>query len=614
MKRFYTVKEASEILGFSTNTVYKYLDEGKLKGVRIGQGRFKIPKDELAPYLSTSEKVEQVIEREVVGDKIALTKAVDGLDQAVKGISGDYIFFRLFSGFFMVGVGIIYLIWKTSLEVIFWNSSYFVSLGLILAGLITLYGGITWKRNQKLDFYGQAFSLLVLALASFASVISGHYGSFVLLISLFAVSLTQIFRGISFCHEHASSFREFTYLTSLAYLLMGILLFFRPETFVIKELAALITNNKGAFVLLWLFGIGLPIFYMHTPQGQTSKTDLWIIPIFSVLALGMTFGLIDMGEWSSAYGIYLYCLTGLFLTWWKGTGRDVGDFSFHSLFLIFGWVSTTVVLGLLALYGFQEKLKDSTLERMQTSLSNVSRDIDYQFEQSSSALVTYINNLELKEAVSANDSEKAVLAARVIYDQIPNLTRVSVYDKNGTLLAVYPKNPLLLGKNYSSRDYYRVTKTSFKPYISTDYESGSETQSVIQTQPIFDENEIVGIVGISYNLEHLSSSNQAPATEGNVYAFDATGRYVLNLETDAIGKEVGGEVLDQKDVGTFKNEKVLRVYDGVTTPRWILYLERSSEEVVKRLNNLNLLITLVIIVNSGISIAAGLALSKKWKK
>lgn len=54
MKKFYTVKEAAKILGFSTNTVYTHLEEGSLTGKRVGgRGRFKIPYSELAPYLET---------------------------------------------------------------------------------------------------------------------------------------------------------------------------------------------------------------------------------------------------------------------------------------------------------------------------------------------------------------------------------------------------------------------------------------------------------------------------------------------------------------------------------------------------------------------------------
>jgi len=52
-KRFYSVKETAKILGVSTNTVYKYLDEGSLKGKRLNnRGRFKIPFSEVAPYLA----------------------------------------------------------------------------------------------------------------------------------------------------------------------------------------------------------------------------------------------------------------------------------------------------------------------------------------------------------------------------------------------------------------------------------------------------------------------------------------------------------------------------------------------------------------------------------
>jgi len=61
-KRFYSVKETAKILGVSTNTVYKYLDEGSLKGKRLNdRGRFKVPFSELAPYLGgeTSTKVSE---------------------------------------------------------------------------------------------------------------------------------------------------------------------------------------------------------------------------------------------------------------------------------------------------------------------------------------------------------------------------------------------------------------------------------------------------------------------------------------------------------------------------------------------------------------------------
>src|SRR3990172_2202327 len=202
MKRFYTVKEASEILGFSTNTVYKYLDEGKLKGVRIGQGRFKIPKEVLAPYLSTAEKVESVVQQEVIGEKIALAKAAETIDEAVEKGSGDFVFFRLFSGFLMLGAGVIYLIWRENLVQLFPYSSYFVSLGLILSGALALYGAINWRKNPRLDLVGHIFSILVLAIASLVALLSSHFGAFILFVSLSVVSITQVVRGLKYCYEN----------------------------------------------------------------------------------------------------------------------------------------------------------------------------------------------------------------------------------------------------------------------------------------------------------------------------------------------------------------------------------------------------------------------------
>lgn len=52
MDKIYTVKEAAKILGFSTNTVYKYLEDGKIQAARgQAQGRFRIPKQSLEEFL-----------------------------------------------------------------------------------------------------------------------------------------------------------------------------------------------------------------------------------------------------------------------------------------------------------------------------------------------------------------------------------------------------------------------------------------------------------------------------------------------------------------------------------------------------------------------------------
>lgn len=51
--KLYTVKEAAKLVGVSTNTLYKYLDEDRIhaaRGSRL-QGRFRIPESALEEFL-----------------------------------------------------------------------------------------------------------------------------------------------------------------------------------------------------------------------------------------------------------------------------------------------------------------------------------------------------------------------------------------------------------------------------------------------------------------------------------------------------------------------------------------------------------------------------------
>lgn len=54
--KLYSVKKAANLIGCSTNTLYKYLNEGRIKASRgtQQQGRFRIPQKSLEEFLGTS--------------------------------------------------------------------------------------------------------------------------------------------------------------------------------------------------------------------------------------------------------------------------------------------------------------------------------------------------------------------------------------------------------------------------------------------------------------------------------------------------------------------------------------------------------------------------------
>lgn len=57
MPATYTVKQVSKLLGYSTNSIYTFLKEKRLKGVRIGKGRFRIPQSQINTFLQVDRGV-----------------------------------------------------------------------------------------------------------------------------------------------------------------------------------------------------------------------------------------------------------------------------------------------------------------------------------------------------------------------------------------------------------------------------------------------------------------------------------------------------------------------------------------------------------------------------
>lgn len=62
--KLYTVKEAAKIVGVSTNTLYKYLDEDRIHAARGSaiQGRFRIPESALEEFLGVKLSEPEPIE------------------------------------------------------------------------------------------------------------------------------------------------------------------------------------------------------------------------------------------------------------------------------------------------------------------------------------------------------------------------------------------------------------------------------------------------------------------------------------------------------------------------------------------------------------------------
>ncbi len=84
---------------------------------------------------------------------------------------------------------------------------------------------------------------------------------------------------------------------------------------------------------------------------------------------------------------------------------------------------------------------------------------------------------------------------------------VSVYDPDGTMRAIYPSQPALLGQNFAFRDWYKGVTRQWRPYVSEVYQSAVPPhQTVVAIAvPITDEaGNPTGILMAPYALDSIS--------------------------------------------------------------------------------------------------------------
>lgn len=610
MKRFYTVKEASEILGFST--VYKYLKEGKLKGKRIGRGRFKIPYEELEPYLPINDKVEHIVGERVQGEKI--TKTLNSLADGVKGIAPgvrDFIFFRFFIGIEILGAGFINLFWVNG-GLLSGPRNILPSVILIGIGTFSIITSLYWQKLKKANIAVHAVLIAGLLLVSGLSVASGKYYLGVFLGSFAFLFLTHIIRGFENCCENATFKKEFIFFSVIATTIMGILTLISPEILTVNLLSNFAEINSTSFAVFWFGLIVFPFGYLLFPGKEDSRLANWIFGLNAITSFFVASGAANRGMWDLSFGAFIYGIFLSFLLWWSSRGAPIVEKEFHLVGAAFFWIALAVILGLLAIQSLQEKLKAATLERMQASLSVITTNFENIFSESEGIVDSETKRQDIAAIILSGDAEAATFASSVIYEKSGKLRTVFFMDADGEALGTYPRNELVESANFSSREYFRVARATLRPYVTSLFETILNIPSIVQAIPVFSGNSFVGAVILTPDLAEISKNFQNPASGGLLYAFDEKGKYVLHPDETKIGSDVPKEVLKGKELGIVKNGN-LRVFEYDPKSRITLYLERDSLSLFEKTLTIHNLIFLVIVVNAGLSLAAAFVLARKWK-
>ena len=172
-----------------------------------------------------------------------------------------------------------------------------------------------------------------------------------------------------------------------------------------------------------------------------------------------------------------------------------------------------------------------------------------------------------------------------------------ITDKRGVLWANFPVFPEAIGRDLSSRDWYRGTSSHWKPYISTVFQLivGDKPLAVAVCVPVLDEKErAIGILATSQRLGFLVDHVQRVplSTNSAVTVIDRAGHILYSNEFPYRGNIVAYRLYSILEAMLKEKQQQLKMTDPqkdqgtryltvvpVGDSGWSVVIERSLQDI-----------------------------------
>lgn len=551
MAATYTVKQVADILGYSTNSIYTFLKAKRIKGVRVGKGRFRVPQSEInrlllvkkgeAPELPTAQPMQ---ERTAEGIKETISSHPVQFSIFGKLQVGMPNIFDWYIGIGAVVAGLaIYLFNKSFDSVQFSHVAPFIAapqIILICGGIGVIATNIfvppraIWEKifYALLGLAGTCLTILLISTGdidgafiygSLTLVIwiammipLGGIASFSLYITLLAISsaiVPIVSRGDIHVTEFILTFASAPWIMSLV---LGILaLMYIPA-------------------LWWSYRNNRHIFWMCT----------WIAAIiYFALALWYANG----QYWARSFFFIVTALAAAFLGPWEELQLSRNRKERLLMIGTLGSIGAILLIGVTVVYLMQVNIIATVKRENQHKVAYAQVLTQSILEGVESTLVGVASDSDLVAAVTTPDIDVLNTVSRTIMDSNPNIRRILILDAKGDGINIYPFGTFD-EKNLAFRDYFIAARDTGKPYISNLFTAlvDQANRSVISVAaPIQGKNNVFsGVIVASLDLGHISDELQkiaVPERKEYVRIVDSSGKIVADPDINEIGKTVAAD-------------------------------------------------------------------------
>lgn len=546
-KSTYTVKEVARLLGCSTNTVYKHLDNGSIKASRLGvEGRFRIPAAE--------------VDRILLERGTALQTST-GYTIRKTGDSPDI--FDWFIGFLSMGLGFtqfinpVYAYEQESL-INFVPYINGISIPLFIGGVLLL-GFDIYNLNKRFKhivlylFMGILYSLLGGIFISQNSVLSVGYLPVAAILIISAIKRTDFYA-------------RYMIFVNIMFLLLGLGFLKWPKSFEIFNLFNATSIPRNIFMIVW--SIGLIISFYFSFKVFKRNSIFVKITAFMVGAISLLYAVVCFanGFWGrSIFGIITGTFSFIipFADQFNSFGVKTKKEGVVSLL----WLIGIFFAGSLVLRTVYSSFQKIVLEQMVNKVESASVITKNFMDGNTSILAAFSDDNELPRLLSEEKltSELDDEMKQIYLSANSAFLRVIITNSAGKIIDTYPFYLQSQNVNISDRDYFTVPAATGRSLVTqfiTPNSPGLEPTILISFPVLDGNNKFLGEVLASVDISQLQSCLKkiSPDGETEFIVTDANGNYMLNPNP---AKKIGKAPVDSLSMAAISGESgSIVTYDG----------------------------------------------------
>lgn len=547
MSQTYTVRQVADILGYSTNSIYTFIKEKRIKAVRVGRGRFRIPLTELDRLLlhksgqtttpltvptpqpqwngsrgGIEEPADHTILDVLAAPRVSQTHFPSFFDWFIGMCAitlGASLF--IFSPTFGEAIAAPYLVWKP----VFQGTLIAAGIGLLLTDIL----------EEKSKYWHSLFHILL---------ILGLTGVAWWLYSMRDISGAFLFGGLVAVTILVSMVRlgavgGFTlyiaFLTSVA----------GPATILLVPTDPHVAWAYGGFSGMHLLVVGLGLtggllLLWAYRRKRLVYFGLLLLTVIGLLALSLWFVLHSL--WDHAFFMLLMALFCLLAPVWRSLPLQRPEVRRQAFMLL-----AAVLFLLLLAMGTVAVLQMNMFEYAQTDLAQ-KRDygrlfVESVIEEGQIAVKGAAQNPLVVAAFTGKDEEALMGLGRTIFETNPYFSRVLFVAESGEVLSYYPlSGGQLTTSDIGFRDYFLQAVRDKKLVMSDVFETVNElrVKRVVLAAPVVNsQKSVVGVIVAGFSLETMGAKLQSIATElhGEYFVMvDRAGNYIVHPDQLRIGE------------------------------------------------------------------------------